>query len=123
MEDATHYRWDDIPKESLSEGLDRKMVWGNNAMAAQIFLAKGAVVPMHDHHNEQITYVLSGGLRFTIGREDPRTVDVLAGEVLVIPAHVPHAALALEDTLDLDFFTPPRQDWIEKTDAYLRGDQ
>lgn len=122
MADATHIRWDDIPLEPVTSKLDRKLITGDGVMVAQVFLKKGAVVPMHSHHNEQVTYILEGTLRFKIGGENPRTVDVRAGEVLHLPGHVPHEALALEDTLDLDIFTPPRQDWIDKTDDYLRTD-
>ena len=86
-------------------------------MIAHVYLAKGAIVPEHSHHNEQITYILEGKLRFTLGDE---MVDVGAGEVLTIPAHVPHMAEALEDTLDVDVFHPPRQDWLDGTDGYLR---
>jgi quercetin dioxygenase-like cupin family protein len=86
-------------------------------MIAHVYLAQGAIVPEHSRHNEQITYILEGTLRFTIGGE---TIDVAAGEVLTIPPHVPHAAEALEDTLDVDVFHPPRQDWLDGTDAYLR---
>jgi len=86
-------------------------------MIAHVYLARGAIVPEHAHHNEQITYILEGKLRFTIGGE---TIDVGAGEVLTIPSHVPHEAEALEDTLDVDVFHPPRQDWLDGTDAYLR---
>lgn len=87
-------------------------------MIAHVYLAKGAIVPEHAHENEQITYILEGKLRFTLGDE---TVDVGAGEVLTIPPNVPHAAEALEDTLDVDVFTPPREDWLAGTDAYLRS--
>ena len=86
-------------------------------MIAHVYLKRGALVPEHSHHNEQLTYILEGALRFTIGGE---TIDVGAGEVLAIPAHVSHMAEALEDTLDVDVFTPPREDWLAKTDAYLR---
>jgi quercetin dioxygenase-like cupin family protein len=86
-------------------------------MIAHVYLAKGAIVPEHSHHNEQITYILEGTLRFTL---PDGTIDVSAGEVLTIPAHVPHMAEALEDTLDVDVFHPPRQDWLDGTDAYLR---
>jgi quercetin dioxygenase-like cupin family protein len=87
-------------------------------MIAQVYLAKGAIVPEHSHHNEQLTYIVEGKLRFFLGDE---TVDVGAGEVLHIPAHVPHKAEALEDTLDVDVFHPPRQDWLDGSDAYLRS--
>ena len=122
MADATHYRWADSPLEAVGKTLDRKLITGDDVMVAQVFLKKGAIVPMHSHHNEQVTYILEGALRFTIGGENPRTVDVGVGEVLHLPAHVPHEAVALEDTLDLDIFSPPRQDWIDKTDSYLRKD-
>jgi quercetin dioxygenase-like cupin family protein len=91
-------------------------------MIAHVYLAKGAIVPLHSHHNEQITYILEGKLRFTLGDGGAggETVDVAAGEVLTIPAHVPHMAEALEDTLDVDVFHPPRQDWLDGSDAYLR---
>ena len=81
-------------------------------------LRKGAIVPEHSHENEQITYILEGALRFTLG--DGRVLTVSAGQVLVIPSHMPHRAEAVEDTIDLDVFTPPRADWIAGTDAYLR---
>jgi quercetin dioxygenase-like cupin family protein len=86
-------------------------------MIAHVHLAKGAIVPEHSHHNEQLTYILEGKLRFTI---DGETIDVGAGEVLTIPPHVPHRAEALEDTLDVDVFTPPREDWLDGSDTYLR---
>jgi quercetin dioxygenase-like cupin family protein len=88
-------------------------------MVARVLLKKGAKVPLHSHHNEQITYILEGALHFHI---DNREITVSAGEVLCIPPHMPHEALALEDTVDLDIFSPPRQDWIDKDDAYLRYD-
>ena len=84
--------------------------------------AKGAIVPRHAHDNEQLTYILEGSLRFWLGDdEDGETIDVLAGEVLHIPSNLPHRAEALADTLDVDVFSPPRQDWLDGTDAYLRG--
>ena len=87
-------------------------------MIAHVYLAKGAIVPEHSHHNEQITYILEGRLRFFFPDE---TIDVGAGEVLTIPAHLPHKAEALEDTLDVDVFHPPREDWLDGSDAYLRA--
>jgi quercetin dioxygenase-like cupin family protein len=86
-------------------------------MIAHVYLTKGAIVPEHSHHNEQITYILEGRLRFFLPDE---TIDVGAGEVLTIPAHLPHKAEALEDTLDVDVFHPPRSDWLDGSDAYLR---
>jgi quercetin dioxygenase-like cupin family protein len=117
---VTHHRWADIPKERLSDVLDRKLITGDRMMLAHVYLKKGAVVPQHSHENEQITYILEGGLRFWIGADESQVIDVLASEVLHIPSNVPHKAEALEDTLDVDVFSPPRQDWLDKTDDYLR---
>ena len=89
-------------------------------MIAHVYLAKGAIVPQHSHHNEQLTYIIDGKLRFFLGEDGSEVVDVAAGEVLHIPAHVPHRAEALEETLDVDVFHPPRQDWLDGSDAYLR---
>ncbi len=116
-----HLRWDDMEKERLSPVIGRRMITGERAMLTHVYLDKGAVVPMHAHDNEQITYVLKGALRFWIESEDSEPIDVREGEVLVLPSWVPHKALALEDTLDVDIFTPPRQDWLDGTDDYLRG--
>lgn len=108
-----------IPVEQLNPFIDRQFVHGERGMLARLFLRKGAIVPKHSHDNEQISYVLEGALRFTMG--DGQVITVRSGEVLVIPSNMPHMAEALEDTLDLDIFTPPRADWIAGTDAYLRG--
>jgi quercetin dioxygenase-like cupin family protein len=122
MEEAktTLYKWDDMPKESLNELLDRRLITGDRMMLAHVYMKKGCVVPKHSHENEQITYILEGTLQFWIGVDEEQEVIVHAGEVLHIPSNVPHKALALEDTLDVDIFSPPRQDWLDKTDAYLR---
>lgn len=118
--EITHHRWSDIPRETVTHMIDRKIITGDGMMIAQIFLKQGAIVPRHQHHNEQITYILEGKLRFFLGEDESRVVDVGAGEVLHIPAWAWHKAEALEDTLDLDVFSPPRQDWLDKTDDYLR---
>ena len=89
-------------------------------MLAHVYLAKGCVVPKHSHENEQITYILEGALKFWIGEEGTEEIVVSAGEVLHIPPNVPHKAEALADTLDVDIFSPPRADWLAKTDDYLR---
>jgi quercetin dioxygenase-like cupin family protein len=117
----THYRWDDLPREELNPLIGRKLVTGDRVMLAHVYLAKGAVVPKHAHENEQLTYILEGALRFRLGDDGDEVVDVAAGEVLHIPANVAHSAEALEDTLDVDVFAPPRRDWLDGTDAYLRG--
>jgi quercetin dioxygenase-like cupin family protein len=118
---ATHYRWDDLPREELNPLIGRRYIAGDSMMIAHIYLAKGAIVPKHEHVNEQITYVIEGRMRFALGEDDSQLVEVGAGEVLHIPAHLPHSAEALEDTLDVDVFHPPRQDWLDGSDAYLRG--
>ena len=118
---ARHFRWDEIPKETLNPLLDRKLITGERMMLAHVYLKKGCLVPRHSHENEQLTYVLEGALHFWLGEDEKEEVVVRAGEVLAIPSHLPHKALALEDTLDVDVFSPPRQDWLSGTDAYLRG--
>ncbi|HJY92018.1 MAG TPA: cupin domain-containing protein [Candidatus Acidoferrum sp.] len=109
--------WNQVQREALNDKIDREMVVGDKVMLARVFIKKGGHVPEHHHHNEQVTYILEGALKFAI---DSKEVVVKAGEVLCIPANMPHEAWALEDTLDLDVFTPPREDWLNKTDAYLR---
>ena len=118
---ATLHRWADIPVDQLTDSLGRRLITGQDMMLAHVYLKKGAVVPLHSHHNEQITYILEGALRFRVGEGDGEEVVVRAGEVLCIPSNVPHQAEALEDTLDVDIFSPPRQDWLDGTDNYLRA--
>ena len=118
---ATRYRWNDIPKEALKPDLHRRLISTERMMLAHVYLEKGCIVPQHSHENEQLTYILEGALRFWLGDDDGDSIDVAAGEVLHIPSNVPHRAEALEDTLDVDVFSPPRQDWLDGTDAYLRG--
>ena len=112
-----HTSWDSIPHEPMSEVISRKIITGEKAMVAQVFFKKGAVVPLHHHESEQLTYILEGALKFEL---EGREVVVRAGEVLTIPSNVPHRAVALEDTLDLDIFSPIRLDWLKKDDEYLR---
>jgi quercetin dioxygenase-like cupin family protein len=114
---STYTRWADIEVEKLSSLIGRQFLVGTDTMLARVLLKKGAHVPLHSHHNEQITYVLEGALKFAI---EGKEIVVHAGEVLCIPPDVPHEAFALEDTVDLDIFNPPRQDWIDRDDAYLR---
>ena len=117
---VTYSPWKAVELETVSPTISRKLLTGQRMMLAQVFLKKGAVVPRHQHENEQYTYILEGGLRFWIGEDEKQVQDVRAGEVLHIPSMVWHKAEALEDTLDLDVFDPPRADWLAKTDAYLR---
>src|SRR3954454_11288656 len=132
---ATHYRWDELPREALNPQLGRRLIATERMMLAQVLLERGCLVPRHEHENEQLTYILEGTLRFWLGDDEAEGVDVAAGGVLHIPPHLaaraggglppppplPHRAEALEDTLDVDVFSPPRQDWLDGTDAYLRA--
>ena len=118
---VTFYRWEDMPREKVSDTLDRRLITGDRVMLTHVYLKKGSIVPRHSHENEQITYILEGGLRFWIGEDESEVIDVRAGEVLHIPSFVQHKAEALADTLDVDIFSPPREDWLNKTDDYLRG--
>ncbi len=108
-----------MEKEVVTDSISRRLITGDDMMIAHVYLARGAVVPQHSHHNEQITYILEGALHFWIGTDGSEEVDVRAGEVLHIPSNVPHRAEALEDTLDVDVFSPPREDWLNGTDSYF----
>ena len=112
--------WHTIPLEDLNPLLQRQFVVGQDIMLARVLLKKGCIVPEHSHHNEQLTYIVEGALKFYI---DGKEIVVHAGEVLCIPSNMPHKAEAMEDTVDLDIFTPPRADWINKTDQYLRREK
>jgi len=116
--DVTKYRWADLPEEQLNPLLTRKLMTGERVMLSELVLKKGCIVPAHHHENEQISYVLRGTLKFVVNGEE---IILRTGEVLHIPSNVVHSAEALEDTLDLDVFSPPRQDWLDGTDQYLRG--
>jgi quercetin dioxygenase-like cupin family protein len=116
---STHTRWAEVEVEVMSSLIGRQFIVGTNVMIARVLLRKGAHVPLHSHVNEQVTYILDGALKFVL---EGKEVVVRAGEVLCIPPHVPHEAFALEDTVDLDVFNPPRQDWIDRDDAYLRSE-
>ena len=115
--EVQYVRLAEMPTEHLNPLVDRQFVFGEKGMLARLLLRAGASVPLHSHENEQITYILEGALKFTLPEGE---IVVRAGEILVIPADVPHSAEALEDTIDLDLFCPPRADWINGTDAYLR---
>ena len=111
------HRWDEIALEKITEMISQKIVTGEREMLAQIYLKRGVLVPIHSHESEQMSFVLQGALRFLVGGEE---ISVRDGEVLHIPSNVWHETEALEDTLDVDIFDPPRADWLEKSDAYLR---
>jgi quercetin dioxygenase-like cupin family protein len=113
-----YFRWQDVELEKLTPLFERQLVVGEQVMLSRILLRKGFVVPLHHHENEQISYILEGALKFWI---DGREIVVGPGEVLCIPPNMPHKAEALEDTIDLDIFVPPRADWLARSDGYLRG--
>ena len=120
---VTHMKWDDVERESVTHDIARKLFTGKRMMLAQVFLDKGAIVPKHSHDNELLTWVVEGALKFWLGNEGELGYEeriVSAGEVMYIPSNVPHKAEALEDTLDVDVFSPPRQDWLDGTDSYFK---
>jgi quercetin dioxygenase-like cupin family protein len=113
---VTHHRWDDIPAEQINPTISRQYITADRVTVARFELKRGAVVPQHSHENEQVSYIISGALKFLF---DGREIVVRGGEVLQISPHVPHAAEAIEDTLAIDVFSPVRQDWVDKTDHYF----
>jgi len=119
LKPVTHTRWDDQPLDAVNATFDRKLVSGEHITIAQVFLKPGGGAPKHSHENEQFSYIMKGTLRFWVG-DDERLIDVKAGEVLHLPPNVPHRAEALDDVFAIDVFSPPRWDWVNKTDAYLR---
>jgi quercetin dioxygenase-like cupin family protein len=120
-EKAVHYRWQDQPSEAMKGTIRRRIITSERIMIGEVTFKKGDTVPRHSHENEQFTYVVTGALKFWFGEDGSEEMVVGPGEVVVIPSNLPHAAEALEDTLEFDVFNPPRQDWIDKSDAYLRG--
>ena len=116
--ESKHLPWGLVELEELNPLLQRQCIVGNRVMVARLVLRKGCIIPLHSHHNEQVTCVLEGALKFWI---DGKEIVVHAGEVLTIPPHMPHKAEAVVDTINLDVFDPPRKDWMEKTDLYLRA--
>jgi quercetin dioxygenase-like cupin family protein len=115
--DLKYSSWDAVPLEQMSDVISRRIFYGEKAMLTQVYIKKDGVVPLHHHESEQITWIVEGALKFELqGRE----IVVRKGEVLMIPSNVPHRAVALEDTIDIDVFAPLRYDWIDKDDSYLR---
>jgi quercetin dioxygenase-like cupin family protein len=117
------FRWDEVPREKVTDLLDRRLITGDRMMLAHVYLKKGCVVPRHTHENEQFTYIIEGALRFWIGADGKEELVVRAGEVLHIPSNLAHKAEALEDTLDMDVFSPPRWDWLNGTDTYFHKEE
>ena len=113
--------WDQIPMETVNPMMQRQIITGELMTVAKIYFKDGFLVPMHSHHNEQITQVISGLLRFRIGEDGEQTIDVGPGAAIVIPANVPHEALVVGDVVEMDMWAPRRDDWLNQTDDYLRG--
>ena len=118
---GSFHHWSDVPREQVNPDLARQLITGDRVMLANVELQRGCIVPQHAHVHEQVSYVLDGHLRLTIGEDGTEVYDLRAGNVILIPSNVPHAAEAIEDTRVLDAFSPPREDWINRTDAYLRN--
>ena len=115
-------RWEEIEREIVTNGIARQLFTGKRMMLAHVHLDKGAVVPKHVHENEQLTWIVRGSMKFWLGEGDEiKELILSAGDVLYIPSNVPHKAEALEETLDVDIFSPPRQDWLDGTDTYFRN--
>lgn len=120
------FAWSQLVTEKLSPVLSRRMLTAGNITMAQLEMKKGAIVPRHEHPNEQISCVMRGSLLFWLGEkagsdEDRDAITVAAGEVLAIPGHVPHRVRAVEDSMAMDIFNPPRADWLSGKDSYLRS--
>jgi quercetin dioxygenase-like cupin family protein len=113
---TTHHRWAEVPAEQINPSISRQFITADRITVARFELKRGGIVPTHAHENEQVSFVISGALKFII---DGREIIVTSGELLQIPGHVPHRVDVLEDTLVVDVFSPVRQDWIDKTDTYF----
>ena len=118
---ANKVNWDTVEWEQVSPSIKRKMIWGEHTMIARLEIKDGCLVPQHQHENEQISFIESGTIRFLMGEDKSEVVDVHAGESLIIPPNLPHEALIIGDVVATDTFSPPRADWIEGADDYLRG--
>jgi quercetin dioxygenase-like cupin family protein len=112
--------WDDVPSEQVTPSMERKLIYGEKVMIARMKFKDGFTVPLHHHENEQITSVLSGTIRFWFGNQKAQTMDLHAGDSVVIPANLPHEALMIGDVEEMDTWAPPRQDWLDGSDHYLR---
>lgn len=112
--------WDEVPEEQVNPKMKRKLVYGEKVMIAKMKFKDGFLVPLHSHENEQITEVKSGTIRFWFGAEKEEVIDINPGETVVIPANLPHAALMIGDVEETDTWAPPRADWLDGTDNYLR---
>lgn len=120
MELVIKTNWDEVPTEQVAPGMERKIIHGEKIMIARMKFKAGFEVPLHHHENEQVTSVMSGTIRFWFGADKEQEMDLNAGETVVIPPNLPHAALMVTDVEETDTWAPPRQDWLDGTDDYLR---
>lgn len=114
------FDWESVPLETVSPGMRRRIVTGELMTVARIWFDDGFVVPKHSHHNEQITQVVSGILRFRFGEDGADVRDIGPGGIVVIPAHLPHAAESVGAVEEIDIWAPRRDDWLDGSDDYLR---
>jgi len=112
--------WDEVEEEQVNPMIKRKMIWGDKVMISKLKLSDGCIVPQHEHENEQVTQVISGTIRFWLGKDKEQEIDVYPGESLIIPGNLPHEALMIGDVVEVDTFSPPRADWIDGSDDYLK---
>jgi quercetin dioxygenase-like cupin family protein len=116
----TKLNWKEVPTEQVNPSMSRKIITGEKLMIARMKFKDGFVVPLHQHIHEQVTQVISGKMRFSFGANKEQTMDLSAGDVVVIPSNLPHEALMIGEVEEIDTWAPPRQDWLDKTDDYLR---
>jgi quercetin dioxygenase-like cupin family protein len=112
--------WDAVPVEEVTSSMKRRIVTGEKLMIARMNFKDGFLVPLHQHIHEQVTQVISGQIRFWLGENKEQVMDLFAGDVLVIPSNLPHEALMIGDVEEIDTWAPPRQDWLDGSDHYLR---
>ena len=112
--------WDSVPVEIVNPSMSRQLVWGEKLMVAKMKFKNGSIVPLHHHVHEQVSQCISGKMRFWFGEKEDQVLDLFPGDVIVIPSNLPHKAEMIGDTVGIDTWAPPRQDWLDKTDDYLR---
>ena len=112
--------WDEVPMEEVTPSMHRQIISGEKLMIARMKFKDGFLVPLHHHVHEQVTQVTKGTIRFWFGENKEQTMDLGPGDVVVIPSNLPHEALMIGDVEETDTWSPPRQDWLDKTDDYLR---
>jgi quercetin dioxygenase-like cupin family protein len=112
--------WESVPTEQVNPSMTRKMIWGEKLMIAKMKFQDGFIVPLHQHVHEQVTQVVSGQMRFWFGENKEQSMDLYPGDVIVIPSNLPHEALMIGEVEEIDTWAPPREDWLNKTDDYLR---